>query len=358
MEISNNNDLSLIVVNKNFNNSNIQIKMIKNSEDDDIKLIVESDSPTIEQQNNKVFINIPDTNRNIYVSSDIVNITSDENNLINGNNDNKITSVYEDSINSKEITKSIIDKKNKLFEVIKENKKKINTSLYIISSKYDIIYFRFNKISLLILIISTIITFIEAIRLSLINYDTQYENSRISQYISQETISLIINIFSLSLSTILTILSSIIKFKNYRENMDKLKSIHDTLFNYKNLYDKQKELITFFSISNNLTPELYDKLQETVETYNKEIKEISIFDNIRRNDILRFNKIKVKHDIELEKLSNKRELELLKLSIENTRKKCEFEFKKNQIIENSKLKNDDLKKIPEEDKKYNCCFFK
>ena len=153
-------------------------------------------------------------------------------------------------------------------------------------------------------------------------------------------------------------MSSIIKFKNYRENMDKLKSIHDTLFNYKNLYDKQKELITFFSISNNLTPELYDKLQETVETYNKEIKEISIFDNIRRNDILRFNKIKVKHDIELEKLSNKRELELLKLSIENTRKKCEFEFKKNQIIENSKLKNDDLKKIPEEDKKYNCCFFK
>ena len=374
--ISNENDLNLILVNKNFyNDSNIQINMIKNIDDDDIKLIIDGNSPTVEQQNNKVFINIPDKNNNdkIFISSDIVNIrdnipdnicdNNDNSNYNNNDNSNEanIISLYDDNDDNKkkaEVT-SIIEKKNKLFDVIKENKRKINTSLYIISSKYDIIYFRFNRISLLILIISTIITFIEAIRLSIINYDTQYKESKITQYISQETISLIINIFSLSLSTILTILSSIVKFKNYRENMDKLKSIHDTLFNYKNLYDKQKELITFFSLSNNLTPELYEKLQETVETYNREIKEISIFDNIRTNDIIRFNKIKVKHDIELEKLSNKRELELLKLTIENTRQKCKYEFEKNKIIEEVKFKNENLKSISEsEEKKYNCCFYK
>ena len=366
--ISNENDLNLILVNKNFyNDSNIQINMIKNIDDDDIKLIIDGNSPTVEQQNNKVFINIPDKNNNdkIFISSDIVNIRDNNDNSNNNSNDNSneanIISLYDENDDNKkkaEVT-SIIEKKNKLFDVIKENKRKINTSLYIISSKYDIIYFRFNRISLLILIISTIITFIEAIRLSIINYDTQYKESKITQYISQETISLIINIFSLSLSTILTILSSIVKFKNYRENMDKLKSIHDTLFNYKNLYDKQKELITFFSLSNNLTPELYEKLQETVETYNREIKEISIFDNIRTNDIIRFNKIKVKHDIELEKLSNKRELELLKLTIENTRQKCKYEFEKNKIIEEVKVKNENLKSISEsEEKKYNCCFCK
>jgi hypothetical protein len=382
MEISNNiqkfinneNELNLVVVNKNlYNDNNIQVKMIKNIDDeDDIKLIIEDNSPTVEQQNNKVFINIPDKNSDkIFISSDIVNIHDNnnipnnniENNRCSSNEGNNIISLYEenDDNNKKREAEvsSIIEKKNKLFDIIKENKKKINTSLYIISSKYDIIYFRFNKISLLILIISTIITFVEAIRLSLINYDTQYKDSKISQYISQETISLIINILSLSLSTILTILSSIVKFKNYRENMDKLKSIHDTLFNYKNLYDKQRELITFFSLSNNLTPELYEKLQETVETYNKEIKEISIFDNIRTNDIIRFNKIKVKHDIELEKLSNKRELELLKLTIENTRQKCEYEYKKNKILEDVKVKNESFKKFSElKEKKYNCFFCK
>jgi hypothetical protein len=381
MEISNNiqkfinneNELNLVVVNKNlYNDNNIQVKMIKNIDDeDDIKLIIEDNSPTVEQQNNKVFINIPDKNSDkIFISSDIVNIHDNinipnnniDNNRCSSNEGNNIISLYEENDTNKKReaeVSSIIEKKNKLFDIIKENKKKINTSLYIISSKYDIIYFRFNKISLLILIISTIITFVEAIRLSLINYDTQYEDSKISQYISQETISLIINILSLSLSTILTILSSIVKFKNYRENMDKLKSIHDTLFNYKNLYDKQRELITFFSLSNNLTPELYEKLQETVETYNKEIKEISIFDNIRTNDIIRFNKIKVKHDIELEKLSNKRELELLKLTIENTRQKCEYEYKKNKILEDVKVKNESFKKFSElKEKKYNCCFCK
>ena len=204
-------------------------------------------------------------------------------------------------------------------------KKKINNQLYIISSKYDIIYYRFNKISLSILIISTIITFVEAIRLTIINYDTQYENSKIGNYISQETISLIINILSLSLSTILTILSSIVKFKNYRENMDKLKHMHETLFNYKNLYDKQKELINFFRINNTLTDELYNKLKETIEDYNDNIKDINIFENIRNGDILKFNKIKLDHDIKMQKIASDREIELLKISINSKKKKEDIE---------------------------------
>jgi phosphatidylserine/phosphatidylglycerophosphate/cardiolipin synthase-like enzyme len=44
-------------------------------------------------------------------------------------------------------------RRDKLLKSIKENKKKLNTSLYIISSKYDLIYFRYNRISLLILIV-------------------------------------------------------------------------------------------------------------------------------------------------------------------------------------------------------------
>ena len=223
----------------------------------------------------------------------------------------------------------------------------INNNLYIVSSKYDLIYFRYNKISLLILIISTIITFVEAIRLTIVNYDTQYNKSEIKNYIPHETISLIINILSLSLSTILTILSSIVKFKNYKENMDKLKNIHDTYFRYKTLYDKQKELIIFFSLSNNLTDELYEKLYETIENYNNEIKEINIFENIRNADIIKFNKIKVDYDIKLQEMSNKREIELLKLSIDTTREKCKYEHLKTSIIDEykNKEKNIDSKDI-------------
>jgi len=97
-------------------------------------------------------------------------------------------------------------------------------------------------------------------------------------------------------------------------NMDKLKNIHDTLFNYKNLYDKQKDLIQFFKTSNELNEEIYKEIHKTIEGYNKDIKAISIFENIRNTDIIKFNKIKATHDIKLEKILKNREVRLLEIN--------------------------------------------
>ncbi len=290
-----------------MDNENKAIVLYIHNKDEEIPQIInndESETPKIEPINNKVFIDI--LPRIGSASADLVNIT-------------------QGSQTSEDKSDLFTHRTNELLDMIRENKKKITTSLYIVSSKYDFIYHRYNKISLLILSLSTIITFVEAIRLTIVNYDTQYKDSKIKDYISQETISLIINVLSLSLSTILTILSSIVKFKNYKENMDKLKNIHDTLFNYKNLYDKQKELIKYFKMNNSLTDDLYDKLKETVEGYTKDIKDISIFENIRNEDIIKFNKIKVNHDIKLQELAAKREIELLKITINSTNKKKNIE---------------------------------
>ena len=281
-----NNDILFI----NRKNNRDNKKMITNTDDE---------SPKFELSKDDIFIDIPIISTKDEVSADLVNIQIDNNK-------------YTDNYN---------DKADKLLNLIKENKKKITNNLYIISCKYDIIYYRYNSISLSLLIISTIITFIEAIRLTIINYDTQFKGSEISKYISQDTISLIINCLSLSLSTILTILSSIARFKNYKENMDKLKVIHDTLFNYKNLYDKEKDLIHYYKINNELNLEVFKKIQETIEDYNKEIKSINIFDNIRNTDIIKFNNIKVNHDLRLHQLASKREIELLRINKITNKKK-------------------------------------
>jgi hypothetical protein len=283
------------------------------------------------------------------IKSDLVNINVP---LSPMSHDNRLLTLYEftekrNSVcqtESGEVYNDINYRKDKLFKTIKENKKKITTSLYIISAKYDLIYFRYNRISLLILIISTITTFIEAIRLTLINYQNDNADSEMSLVISKSTISLIINMISLLLGTLLTILSSIVKFRNYRENMEKLKNIHDTLFNYKILYNKQKDLIDYFTMSNSLTLELFDKLVENVEAINKEIKDINIFENIRIKDIIKFNRIKIDHDIELKKMSNRRELEFLKLTVEATKHKCLYEHQKHNV------NIDDINK----EKKYTC----
>lgn len=286
-------------------------EMLKEPDDEtNIKIITVNDeeSPKVEPINDKVFIDIPPPQRLPSVYADIVNVTQSSQ-----------TGDIEDK------TEFYMNRADKLLKMISDNKKKLANNLYIVSAKYDLIYFRFNRISLSILIISTIITFVEAIRLTIVNYDTQYKGSKIGEYIPNETISLIINIMSLSLSTILTILSSIVKFKNYRENMDKLKNIHDTLFNYKNFYDKQKELINFFKMNNSLTDELYEKLKETIENINRDIKDISVFENIRNEDIIKFNKIKVSHDIKLQKMATDREIEILKITMNSKKRKEEIE---------------------------------
>jgi uncharacterized coiled-coil DUF342 family protein len=305
-EVSN----DVIIFSKDVNeNSNKIINKINNNLDNKIMINSPNDeSPKIECKKDDVFIDIPFKHTKEEITADFVNIQ------LNDNNSDKL--------------ETFEDKADKILAVIKENKKKINNNLYIISCKYDIIYYRYNSISLSLLIISTIITFIEAIRLTVVNYDTQFKGSEIGKYITQETISLIVNCVSLSLSTILTILSSIARFKNYKENMDKLKLIHDTLFNYKNLYDKEKNLIQYYKINNELNQEVFKKIQDTIEEYNKEIKNINIFENIRNTDIIKFNKIKVNHDLRLHQLASNREIELLKINTSMNKKKEEINSNK------------------------------
>jgi hypothetical protein len=316
-----------------------------------------------DNRDDDVIVLIDDDGQLPKIKADFVNISTST----PTSRDDKLLTLYEfnnDKRNSicqtenNDIINDINYRKDKLLKNIKESKKKITTSLYIISAKYDLIYFRYNRISLLILIISTLTTFIEAIRLILINYQNDVEDQQQKLYInaggnstdiikptgmasliSKYEISLIINMITLALGTLLTILSSIVKFRNYRENMEKLKNIHDILFNYKIMYNKQKDLIDYFILSNNFTPELFDKMVENVENINKEIKDINIFENIRIKDIIKFNRIKVKHDIELKKLANKRELDFLKLTVESTKNKFIYENQKNNISDCEKNNN-------------------
>ena len=313
-----------------------------------------------DNRDDEVIVLIDDEGQMPKLKAEFVNISTST----PSSRDEKLLTLYEfnDKKNNEcqtEMSDTINDinyKKDKLLKNIKDNKKKVSTSLYIISAKYDLIYFRYNRISLLILIISTLTTFIEAIRLILINYknDIEDENLKLydnkdtnstdiirtsggmSSFISKYEISLIINTITLALGTLLTILSSIVKFRNYRENMEKLKNIHDILFNYKIMYNKQKDLIDYFCLSNNYSPEVFDKIVENVETINKEIKDINIFENVRIKDIIKFNRIKVKHDIELKKLANIRELEFLKLTVASTKNKFIYENQKNNISDYEK----------------------
>jgi hypothetical protein len=175
----------------------------------------------------------------------------------------------------------ILTKRDKLIEFIDLSLRKINNNLYIISYKYDIYYNKYNNISLTILIFSTLVTFIQSFQLFILYY---IDNINKNHFV------FITNITSLLISTLLTILSSIIKFRNYSIIMSKLKDIQHILFDYKLSYNKQKQLLLFFEINGILDNKNFDKLYNKIIEYNNEIIDINIFENISINDIIKIKK--------------------------------------------------------------------
>ena len=108
------------------------------------------------EKDDEVIVLIEDNNQQSpMLRGDIVNVNAP---LTPMSQDNRLLTLYEfnDKRNSvsqtdaSDVYNDINYRKDKLYKTIKENKKKISTSLYIISAKYDLIYFRYNRISLLI----------------------------------------------------------------------------------------------------------------------------------------------------------------------------------------------------------------
>jgi hypothetical protein len=199
--------------------------------------------------------------------------------------------------NSSDVKKTKIQE---IYDLIKKNKDLTKDQLFIVSSEYERIYKKYNILSLAIMIISAISTFIEAFRLLLANH-LKYIN------IDDEIFNLIINIISLVIGTIITIISSIIRFRNYRESMEKLKNDQKTLSKYRLLYDKEMELIKHLELKNNFDEDAYNVFYEKIKDYNKEIKEMNIYEDIRNSDLIRVNIEKANFESKLNKIYKNKE---------------------------------------------------
>lgn len=218
-------------------------------------------------------------------------------------------------------------RKNELMDIIVKSRKRINDNLFLISAKYDNIYYKYNAISISIMIISTISTLIEAIRLTMIEYIK--ENAIL---INIDTFTLIMNTYLLAAGTTISILSSLVRFKNYREIMEKLKNIQNIYIKHKLNYEKQeRDMILYFDSNNELDNEKYQNFKNILTEYNKEIKEINFFEDIRTNQIIKLNKIKALYDIQLKDIIKEKELKSLEID-------KKYELKEISIINDNELK--------------------
>ena len=244
--------------------------------------------------------------------------------------------------------KNIAIKTDELLSRIIDSKNEASTRLFMVTEAYD----KYNKeyyiISLTILILSSIITFIEAVRLSII--DTK--NTNIIS--NSDTINFTLHIILLVNGTIITILSSIIRFKNYREFLEGLKDAQLQLVKYKNKYMRQYYIIKYNYVNKIIQEQDITKISDKITLYDREVKSINYFQFIKNTDIIKYNKTKAKFDVSIfeiktstannfEEITKKRENEYININNENDINKELIDYNKFVILNNLELDKDKLK---------------
>ena len=210
------------------------------------------------------------------------------------------------------ITNSLkVDKNNEavveLLDHITKDKEKTNDKLFIISAAYDKIYKKYYGISLSILILSSITTLIEAFRLSITDF-VNNNNLDANTYV----ISFTMNVVSLMLGTVITILSSIIRFKNYREILEQLRDKQNLLIGYRDKFNRKYETVLNLLAFDNLTADDIKIMREKIVEYDSNIKSINILQYIRNDEIIIFNKYKADYEFALRKIDIDKEAALEK----------------------------------------------
>lgn len=244
--------------------------------------------------------------------------------------------------------KNINIKIDELLSRIIDSKNEASTRLFMVTEAYD----KYNKeyyiISLTILILSSIITFIEAVRLSII--DTK--NTNIIS--NSDTINFTLHVLLLVNGTIITILSSIIRFKNYREFLEGLKDSQLQLVKYKNKYMRQYYIIKYNYVNKIIQEQDIIKISDKITLYDRAVKSINYFQFIKNTDIIKYNKTKAKFDVSIfeiktetannfEEITKKRENEYININNENDINKELIDYNKFAILNKLELDKDKIK---------------
>lgn len=199
---------------------------------------------------------------------------------------------------------------NSLLEIIATEKEKANEKIFIISSAYDEINKKYNNISLVVLILSSIATLLEALRLSIVDYVENF-------HVSTEMISFIINISLLFIGTITTISSSIIRFRNYQKILEQLKDSQTILISYRDKYNKKYQKVLKLLALDVLEEDEVHEISEKIQEYDDAIKSINVLQYIRNDQIIKFNKYKAYYDFEMRKIDIEKQMAIRKFEDES-----------------------------------------
>jgi len=209
--------------------------------------------------------------------------------------------------------------KQKKPEIVKKQIKKIDSSitktktkLFIATAAYDKYYKKYYRITLVLFILSSFVTFIEALRLIIV----ENVNKSDQILINVNLLNTLINVLILSLGIVITILSSYIRFKNYREILEELREKQNIIIEYIDKYKKQKNNLEYiYQIKeDDINFEEIEKIRNDIAEYDTKIESTNILEYITTKDIIKFNDYKGDFEFKINEivLKYKKKLKTLK----------------------------------------------
>jgi hypothetical protein len=194
---------------------------------------------------------------------------------------------------------------------------KIKKQLFIATVAYEKYYKRYYNITLTLFIFSSIVTFIDALRLIIMEYVNKSEEILINEHL----LTTLVNVLVLSLGILITILTSFVRFKNYREILEELREKQNIMIGYIDKYNKQKNNLEFLyqTKEDDIKIEEIEKIKNDIAEYDTILVSTNILQFLTTQDIIKFNNFRL-----------------------------EFEFKKKEILFNYNKKFKMLEKADEE----------
>ena len=127
--------------------------------------------------------------------------------------------------------------------------------------------------------------------------------------INVNLLSTIINVLVLYLGIMITVLTSIVRFKNYREILEKLREKQNIMIEYIDKYKKQKDNLEFLHLTKveDIKFEEIEKIKNDIAKYDTILVSTNILQFLTTTDLIRYNKYKIKFDKKLKKLKEEDE---------------------------------------------------
>lgn len=188
---------------------------------------------------------------------------------------------------------------------------KIKNQLFIALVAYDEYYKRYYLLTLILFYFSSLVTFIEALRLIIIEYvnKSDKDDKGYQLLINVNLLSTIINVLVLYFGIMITVLTSIVRFKNYREILEKLREKQNIMIEYIDKYKKQKDNLEFLHLTKveDIKIEEIEKIKNDIAKYDTILVSTNILQFLTTTDLIRYNKYKIKFDKKLKKLKDEDE---------------------------------------------------